>query len=184
MDPAGLAGTVELILTGGTVWTKDEANPLAEAVAIRENAIVTVGSRGEVEVIRGPDTRLVELAGSGIRGSQVHRQPHPFQFGESAPPGSKSPGGDRRGGQGSTEALLPGQGDGRRPHLRYPDPSEPLGSLGLPGQRGRPGSRRGGLRARSGLEGIDGEATGQLDATAASRDGARPPSLNGEQYVG
>ena len=75
-NPAGPAGAAELILTGGTVWTGDGANPQAEAVAIRGNRIVAVGRRGEVDALQGPDTRVVELDGRFVAPGFIDNHTH------------------------------------------------------------------------------------------------------------
>jgi hypothetical protein len=53
----------ELILTGGTVWTGSPQKPVAEAVAVRRNRVVHVGTDAEVLRYQGPDTRHIELDG-------------------------------------------------------------------------------------------------------------------------
>ena len=53
----------DLILTGGRVWTA-EANPAwAEAIAVRGDRIAYVGDTAGASVLRGPKTRVIELAG-------------------------------------------------------------------------------------------------------------------------
>jgi predicted amidohydrolase YtcJ len=56
-------GTADLILTDGRVVTVDDAQPEAEAVAIRDGRIVAVGSSAAVERYAGADTRIVDLEG-------------------------------------------------------------------------------------------------------------------------
>ena len=53
----------DLVLTGGHVHTVDPANPRAEAVAVRGERIVAVGSAGEIAPHIGPSTRVIDLAG-------------------------------------------------------------------------------------------------------------------------
>lgn len=67
---AGAAGScavvpqpAELILTGGKIWTGARAQPTAEAVAVRRNHIVYIGSSAGVERYRGPTTREIDLGG-------------------------------------------------------------------------------------------------------------------------
>ena len=55
--------TADLILRGGKVVTVDEAVPEAQAVAVRGDRIVVVGSDADVEALRGEDTRIIELDG-------------------------------------------------------------------------------------------------------------------------
>ena len=53
----------DLVLTGGHVHTVDAANPRAEAVAVRGERIVAVGSAADVRPLVGPRTRVIDLAG-------------------------------------------------------------------------------------------------------------------------
>ncbi|MFH1679922.1 MAG: amidohydrolase [Candidatus Eisenbacteria bacterium] len=52
-----------LLLTGGRVVTMDPANPEAEAVAIRGDAIAAVGTNEEIGRYRGKDTEVMDLGG-------------------------------------------------------------------------------------------------------------------------
>jgi predicted amidohydrolase YtcJ len=66
----------ELILTGGRIWTADEARPWAEAVALRGNRLVYVGDVKGAEPLRGSGTQVVELGGRlvtpGFNDAHVH----------------------------------------------------------------------------------------------------------------
>jgi len=53
----------DLALKNGSVWTVDGRSPLAEAIAIRGNEILAVGSAAEIEAATGPQTRVIDLAG-------------------------------------------------------------------------------------------------------------------------
>lgn len=53
----------DLILTGGKVFTADPARPWAEAVAIRGDRIVAVGTAAEVGRLAGASTRTIALEG-------------------------------------------------------------------------------------------------------------------------
>lgn len=66
--PGGLAAQTgpepaDLLLTGGVVHTADAAQPRAQAVAVRGDRIVFVGSAAEAELYRGPQTRVMQLGG-------------------------------------------------------------------------------------------------------------------------
>lgn len=65
-----------LLITNAKVYTVDEAQPWAEAVAVRDNRIVFVGDRGGAEAFRGPNTRVIDGAGRtllpGIIDSHYH----------------------------------------------------------------------------------------------------------------
>jgi predicted amidohydrolase YtcJ len=66
----------DLVLTHGRIFTADSSRPWAEAVAIRGERIVAVGSNAEVERLRGSGTRLVNLGGRtvipGLNDAHIH----------------------------------------------------------------------------------------------------------------
>ncbi len=68
--------TADLILHGGVVWTVDEDNPKAAAIAVRGAKIVAVGKSDNVLRWRGPDTRVLHLDGKlvvpGFNDNHVH----------------------------------------------------------------------------------------------------------------
>ncbi|HEX7154620.1 MAG TPA: amidohydrolase [Thermoanaerobaculia bacterium] len=74
---AGCATTApDLVLTNGKVFTADDAQPWAEAVAIRGERIVRVGSSADVRALAGPQTEVLDLGGRvvvpGINDAHVH----------------------------------------------------------------------------------------------------------------
>jgi predicted amidohydrolase YtcJ len=56
----------ELVFYNANVWTVDDAQPTAEAVAIRGERIVAVGSNAAVRALAGPQTRAVDLKGATV----------------------------------------------------------------------------------------------------------------------
>lgn len=56
----------DLVLHSGRVYTADAAFSVAEAVAIRHDRIVAVGSNAEVDAVAGPSTRRVHLNGRTV----------------------------------------------------------------------------------------------------------------------
>jgi predicted amidohydrolase YtcJ len=78
-DTSGEAA--DLIMTGGTVWTGDEANPRAEALAVRGNRIFAVGSDAEIGRLRGGSTRVVELEGRFVAPGFIDNHTHFNQAG-------------------------------------------------------------------------------------------------------
>jgi hypothetical protein len=66
----------DLILHHGVVWTVDEANPRAEAVAVRGDKLLKVGSNADVLKLKGAQTRLIDLKGAfvvpGFNDNHVH----------------------------------------------------------------------------------------------------------------
>lgn len=61
--PPSPSGAADLIYTGGPIVTVNDAQPSAEAVAVRGGRILAVGPRAQVEATRGPGTRMVDLGG-------------------------------------------------------------------------------------------------------------------------
>jgi len=68
--------TADLIITNAKVWTVDEANATAQAVAVLGDRIVAVGSNAEVEAWRGGNTHVIDAAGKlllpGFNDAHVH----------------------------------------------------------------------------------------------------------------
>jgi predicted amidohydrolase YtcJ len=66
----------DLIVHNGIVWTVDDRNPTAEAVAIRGTTIVAVGLNADALKHRGPKTRTIDLRGAfvlpGFNDNHVH----------------------------------------------------------------------------------------------------------------
>src|SRR5260370_7590763 len=65
-----------MIVTNAKVWTVDKQQPAAEAVAVIGDRIVAVGSSGEVDRWRGPQTKILDAAGKlllpGFNDAHVH----------------------------------------------------------------------------------------------------------------
>jgi hypothetical protein len=71
----------DLVLQGGVVWTGVPGALPAEAIAVREGKILTVGTTEAVGGFTGPGTRVVELAGRMVLpGSTVIRISFPGVF--------------------------------------------------------------------------------------------------------
>ena len=62
----GSAEKADLILTGARVWTGDSTNVTAEAIAVRGERIIAVGTSAEMDQHVGPETRRIELDGRFI----------------------------------------------------------------------------------------------------------------------
>ena len=60
------AEAADLVLKNAVVHTVDAKRPRAEAVAVRGNRIVAVGSSAEVQALVGPTTRVLDLAGRTV----------------------------------------------------------------------------------------------------------------------
>ena len=53
----------DLVINNGTIYTMDDFNPLAEAVAIRDGKIIAVGSQYAMELFIGNQTKVLDLNG-------------------------------------------------------------------------------------------------------------------------
>ncbi|HEY6946199.1 MAG TPA: amidohydrolase [Candidatus Acidoferrum sp.] len=64
------------IFVNGKIWTEDDARPQAEALAIRGDKILAVGSTKEIRALAGPSTTIVDLKGRlvvpGFQDSHLH----------------------------------------------------------------------------------------------------------------
>ena len=56
----------DLVLKNGVIYTVDDQNPKAEAVAIRGSDIVFVGSNADAAKFAGTKTRVIDLAGATV----------------------------------------------------------------------------------------------------------------------
>jgi predicted amidohydrolase YtcJ len=64
------------VLQGGKVITLDQSNRVAEAIAVRGNRILSVGSNSDVERHTGPRTRVVELKGRAVTPGFIDAHTH------------------------------------------------------------------------------------------------------------
>ncbi|MHB1328815.1 MAG: amidohydrolase family protein, partial [Gemmatimonadales bacterium] len=62
----GTAESADLVLTNGVVYTLDSTTPRAEAVAIKGDRILAVGSADEIQAYQGSATRVVDLGGAAV----------------------------------------------------------------------------------------------------------------------
>jgi hypothetical protein len=75
----------DAIYTGGDIVTVNDAQPTAEAVAVKDGRILAVGTRAEVEAAhKGAATRVVELAGRTLVPGFVDGHAHVLGFGSQA----------------------------------------------------------------------------------------------------
>ncbi len=70
------AQVADLVVRNGVIWTVDDDNPRAEAIASANDRIIYVGSATGVERHIGPDTRIIDLDGKfvtpGFYDNHVH----------------------------------------------------------------------------------------------------------------
>ena len=72
----GTAPAADTVYTNARIYTVDDANPWAEAVAIEDGRFVVVGTAGDVEPVIGEQTEVIDLNGAfvmpGIQENHVH----------------------------------------------------------------------------------------------------------------
>jgi len=59
-DPSRIA---DIVFINGKIWTVDESNPEAQAVAVADGKILFVGSNERAKGFVGPQTEIVDLKG-------------------------------------------------------------------------------------------------------------------------
>ncbi len=68
----------DLIITNGQVLTMNPTNPRAEAVAVAGERILAVGSRSEIEALKGPQSRVIDAQGGTVIPGMVEAHLHLF----------------------------------------------------------------------------------------------------------
>ena len=66
----------DLIISGGPIYTMNTSSPSAEAVAVRGDTIVFVGSSKEAEEFRGKETRQIDLKGNTLTPGFIETHGH------------------------------------------------------------------------------------------------------------
>ncbi|MGY3033995.1 putative amidohydrolase YtcJ [Bradyrhizobium sp. USDA 4354] len=66
---------------GGPIRTMDPANPIVEAVAVREGRILAVGSKKDVDLLCGAGTERTDLRGNAMLPGFVEAHSHPMVSG-------------------------------------------------------------------------------------------------------
>lgn len=72
----------DLVFQNGTVYTADDANPTAEAVAVKEGRILFVGTSRAAARHIGPETRVVDLHGATVLPGLIDAHVHLARIGE------------------------------------------------------------------------------------------------------
>ena len=66
MAAAAATGEIDLIVHNARVYTVDDAQPKAEAFAVRGGRFVAVGSSGDIKSLAGPRTQVVDAKGMTV----------------------------------------------------------------------------------------------------------------------
>lgn len=81
--PAGAVEPADLVLRGGKIVTLDEKNSEAQAIAIRGDRIVAVGTAAEMQPHMGRTTKTIELAGRIAMPGFIEGHGHFLSLGDS-----------------------------------------------------------------------------------------------------
>lgn len=73
----------DTIFTNGNIYTVDEKNPTAEAIAVLDERILAVGSNAEIEKLKGPNTKTVDLGGQFVMPGFIEGHGHYSGLGQS-----------------------------------------------------------------------------------------------------
>ena len=71
-----LPQAADLVLVNGKVVTVDDRFTIAEALAVSGQRIVAVGGRAEIEKLKGPQTRVIDLAGRTVIPGLIDNHSH------------------------------------------------------------------------------------------------------------
>jgi predicted amidohydrolase YtcJ len=74
--PADPVAPADLVLLGGHVITLDRDDRVTQAVAVRGNRIAAVGSDAEIQRLKGPKTRVIQLQGRGVTPGFIDSHTH------------------------------------------------------------------------------------------------------------
>ncbi|TIW87515.1 MAG: amidohydrolase, partial [Mesorhizobium sp.] len=66
MSVTGAGHSADLIVLNGRVLTMDNDNPAAEAVAVKDGAIIAIGSSTSIEEFKGPATKVIDALGGSV----------------------------------------------------------------------------------------------------------------------
>ena len=82
--PAALAQVQapDTILTNGKIITVDDRFSIAQAVAVRGDRIVAVGSNADINRLAGPNTRRIDLAGKAVVPGMIDNHAHIMEEGK------------------------------------------------------------------------------------------------------
>ncbi|RUX01678.1 MAG: amidohydrolase [Mesorhizobium sp.] len=78
MSVTGAGHSADLIVLNGRVLTMDNDNPAAEAVAVKDGAIIAIGSSTSIEEFKGPATKVIDALGGSVLPGFIEAHMHLF----------------------------------------------------------------------------------------------------------
>src|SRR6185312_12758300 len=76
---AAAAAPADLVLLNGKIHTQDAGRSVVQAMAVRGNGILAVGTDEAVKALTGPATRTVDLGGRVVLPGIIAAHTHPAQ---------------------------------------------------------------------------------------------------------
>src|SRR5437660_9377501 len=76
------AETAETIFINGNIYTVNDKQPFAQAIAVKGDRIIFIGSNADAQKFRGDKTRIVDLAGKTVTPGFTDSHCHIFGIGE------------------------------------------------------------------------------------------------------
>lgn len=76
------AETAQTVFINGNIYTMNERQPRAEAIAVQGNRIVFVGSNAEAKKFQSAETKMVDLGGKTVVPGLTDSHCHIFGIGE------------------------------------------------------------------------------------------------------
>ena len=80
----GAAVTLDLVVINGNVLTQDDANPRAQAFAIKDGRFIAVGSTDDVRNLASPSTQVIDAGGMTVVPGFIDAHSHPSGAGLNA----------------------------------------------------------------------------------------------------
>ena len=78
---APAAAEADLIVRNAIIWTGDSTRPRAQALAVRDERLIAVGTNAQVEAHRSPRTRIIDATGRFITPGFIDDHTHFGQAG-------------------------------------------------------------------------------------------------------
>jgi hypothetical protein len=78
VDNKAKAQSADTVYTNGKIYTVNEKQPWAEAVAIKDGKFLVVGSNADVKAVTGEDTKVIDLGGKMAMPGLMDVHVHPF----------------------------------------------------------------------------------------------------------
>lgn len=78
MSVTGAVSNADLIVVNGRILTMDDDLPAAEAVAVKDGAILAIGGRAAIEALKGPATKVIDARGGSVIPGFIEAHMHLF----------------------------------------------------------------------------------------------------------